>query len=98
MFAKIAEFRIPLPAAPAGLLGHRHPVRPAGFGVVASPNVDVSAGGNVYKNAPYFPGRDPRHGFNVFFMLATTASWPMCRPGRPVRLRADRPVHADDQF
>jgi ABC-2 type transport system permease protein len=72
MFAKIAsfEFRYQL-RQPAfwviaivfGLLA---------FGSVASDNVSLGGGGNVYKNAP-FNLAIAHIIFNVFFMLATTA-------------------------
>jgi ABC-2 type transport system permease protein len=42
-----------------------------GFGVIAVPNVDVSAGGNVYKNAPYFLAAI-HVSMAVFFMLGST--------------------------
>ena len=72
MFAKIAsfEFRYQL-RQPAfwviaivfGLLA---------FGAVASDNVSLGSGGNVFKNAPYALA-GAHIIFNVFFMLATTA-------------------------
>ncbi|CAN5253889.1 M1 family metallopeptidase [soil metagenome] len=42
-----------------------------GFAMIGIPNLDVSAGGNVYKNAPYFLAAI--HGtMAVFFMLGST--------------------------
>lgn len=42
------------------------------FGLVASPNVSLGTGGNVFKNAPYAIAQ-AHLAFNMFFMLATTA-------------------------
>ncbi len=42
------------------------------FGLVASPNVSLGTGGNVFKNAPYAIAQ-AHLAFNLFFMLATTA-------------------------
>ena len=42
------------------------------FGSVASPNISVGSGGNVFKNAP-FAIAQAHLIFNIFFMLATTA-------------------------
>ena len=42
------------------------------FGLVASPNVSLGTGGNVFKNAPYAIAQ-AHLAFNLFFMLATMA-------------------------
>ena len=72
MFAKIAafEFRYQLRQPAFWVIGILFAL--LGFGAMASENVQIGAGGNVLKNAPY--GLAQMHVvIAVFFMLATTA-------------------------
>lgn len=72
MFAKIAafEFRYQLRQPAFWVIGILFAL--LGFGAMASENVQIGAGGNVLKNAPYALAQ--MHVIiAVFFMLATTA-------------------------
>jgi len=71
MFLKVAafEFRYQLRQPAFWVIGILFAL--IGFGVIAVPNVDVSAGGNVYKNAPYFLAAI-HVSMALFFMLGST--------------------------
>ena len=71
MFAKVAsfEFRYQLRQPAFWVIAILFAL--FGFGMLAIPNVNVSAGGNVYKNAPYFLAAI-HVSMAVFFMLGST--------------------------
>ena len=72
MFAKIAafEFRYQLRQPAFWVIAILFAL--LSFGLVASDNVSIGSGGNVYKNAPYALAQ-AHTVFAIFFMLATTA-------------------------
>ncbi|MFN4041773.1 MAG: ABC transporter permease/M1 family aminopeptidase [Brevundimonas sp.] len=72
MFARIAafEFRYQLRQPAFWVIGILFLL--LGFGLAASENVSLGAGGNVHKNAPYALTL-AQIAFNMFFMLGTTA-------------------------
>jgi ABC-2 type transport system permease protein len=71
MFAQIAgfEFRYQLRQPAFWVIAIMFAL--LGFGMLAIPNVSVSAGGNVFKNAPYFLAAI-HVSMAVFFMLGST--------------------------
>ena len=71
MFAKVAafEFRYQLRQPAFWVIAIMFAL--FGFGMLAIPNVSVSAGGNVFKNAPYFLAAI-HVSMALFFMLGST--------------------------
>jgi ABC-2 type transport system permease protein len=71
MFAKVAsfEFRYQLRQPAFWVIAILFAL--LGFGILGIPNVNVSAGGNVYKNAPYFLAAI-HVSMAIFFMLGST--------------------------
>ena len=71
MFAKVAsfEFRYQLRQPAFWVIAILFAL--IGFGMLAVPNISVSAGGNVFKNAPYFLAAI-HVSMAVFFMLGST--------------------------